>query len=545
MSLTTILGSLLWRAQEAEVQRRHWPIAGRMESLRRVNTVQQNSMAATSLPLELQQQVYSFLHSRSFHAARNVCRYWRFASLDAVTLSKQLAKLPILRPEEGMKGTPLDLQKAWAEAASKLMLGIRVSREQDDQVNDVMDRVGGPRIASARSRDGRRLVTVNGRNIAVYDTSPGLETPNLLLQRPLNDLKETAGSGPWLNLSRSNAYYELALSSSGKLLAVAQERIAQIYNLEADSTSWTVNQHLQHAAGHFVCGLNFEQDDHVLRVSMSGKGAVLYLGCPPGPPNGQLADMGHWRSDAGLRHHLLDSSLLTLPFDQSKVPAASAPRLGGLQLLRPLGESGYLFAAQRHGGGESSHYVLGHVRVFSPTLSPKSTPPGAKPATVKILVRLESFLSAWDYTLSSSSVSDPSAPAGMGKWENMPSAHEHHPSYSLAQDGKWLLLAERDKKAIRPVPLTGLFLYRVPDLQDLERSLVREGKRNDREKFLDSLERKGATTLEYKVPRLPICLSTVKGTVHSMELEQEGEGPVKLNVETQEMRRRWIAEEMC
>jgi hypothetical protein len=48
--------------------------------LHRVHSVKQTSMAATSLPLELQQQIFTFLDPRSFNAARSVCRYWHFAS---------------------------------------------------------------------------------------------------------------------------------------------------------------------------------------------------------------------------------------------------------------------------------------------------------------------------------------------------------------------------------------------------------------------------------------------------------------------------------
>ena len=102
----------------------------------------------------------------------------------------------------------------------------------------------------------------------------------LLLQRPLNDLKETVGSGPWLRVTPTS-YHELALSSDGKLLAVAQERTVQIYDLAAARDSFTLNQYVSNAAGHYICGLDFEQDNHVLRVRLSGKGSVLYLGAPP------------------------------------------------------------------------------------------------------------------------------------------------------------------------------------------------------------------------------------------------------------------------
>ena len=87
-----------------------------MSSLERVLTVHQASMGATRLPLELQQQIFSFLDTKSFYAARNACKWWRFASDDAVTLSRQLKKLPIHPPVEPWKCSSHELQCLFHEA---------------------------------------------------------------------------------------------------------------------------------------------------------------------------------------------------------------------------------------------------------------------------------------------------------------------------------------------------------------------------------------------------------------------------------------------
>ena len=74
--------------------------------------------------------------------------------------------------------------------------------------------------------------------------------------------------------------HELALSSDGRLPAVALERTIQIYDLSAEPNSVIVNEHISSTAGLCICDVDFEQNNHVLWVRLSGKGAVLYLGTP-------------------------------------------------------------------------------------------------------------------------------------------------------------------------------------------------------------------------------------------------------------------------
>ncbi|KAI7287516.1 hypothetical protein KC345_g536 [Hortaea werneckii] len=498
-------------------------------SLERVLTVHQSSMGSTRLPLELQQHVFSYLDAKSFWAARNVCKWWRFASVDAVTLARQLRKLPILPPADAGQLTPREMHDLFAEASYTLMLGMQVKRGADEEgTMSAPQRQGffaGPRVTATSS--GTRTVTINDRMIALFDTAG--DTPRLLTQRPLNDLKETVGNGPWLKVTPSS-YHELALSSDGNLLAIAQERTIQIYDLSAEPDSFTVNEYIPSAAGHYICGLDFEQNDHVLRVRLSGKGAVLYLGTPPLDPDSKSeqqqrkANIWHWKSKAGLRHVFLDSTLLSLQSQQPSGSGSTSPepdaRLSGIQLLRPF-EGGYLLGAQKHGRKGSSHYVLAHVQCSLPspstTTDPYPSPLTVEHTTITLLARLESFLSAWDYTLNSSSSSDPSSNgssnAGMGRWENMPSCHEHHPSYALSADMQLLVLAERDKKRIRPVQLSQLFVYRLPGEAELGGRLRGVWKEEDEEKEEGK---------KHVVARIPLCLSTIQGAVNELRLVEEG-----------------------
>lgn len=498
-----------------------------------MHSVKQTAIAATSLPLELQQQIFSCLDARSFYAARSVCRYWHFASQDSVTLEKQLRKLPILPQPNARQSSAGELLNLFNNASRTLMLGMQVKREPDSpgsmETPHQQGFQSGPRICS--TTNGSRTVTLNDRQIALYDTS---STPSKLLStRPINDLKETVGSGPWLKISPP-ANHDLALSSDGTLLAIAQERTIQIYDLLADPDSFTVNQYITSASGHYICGLDFEQNDHVLRVRLSGKGAVLYCGAPPADMKSDVkSNMDHWKSKNGLRHTLLDSHIISMPGEDST--SDQTARLSGLQLLKPF-QSGYLFAAQRHGGGNSSHYILGHIRT---SVLDNTKVLAAEPSSVTVLSRLESFLSAWDYTLHCLK----NARTGFGLWENMPSAHEHHPSFALAPKANLLILAENDKKRVRPLPLAQLYAYRVPTEAQMTETIAsklrqKEGKWASLASFLNRLEgdqgeRKRRISMkhddfeentakpDFKIGGVPICLGTVEGQLTDMRFEQD------------------------
>lgn len=508
-------------------------------------------MAATALPLELQQQVFSYLDTKSFYSARKVCRYWQYASTDAVPLAKQLRRLPILPPVDAAASNPAELQTLFEDAARSLMLGVTTDRAFDQPGSLTRaSKMGFPITPKVTAtRNGNKTVTLNGRTIALLDTS-GKE-PVCLAQRSLNDLKENVGNGPWLQC-KPNTYNELALSSDGNLLAIAQERTIQIYDLLAEPDSFTVNEYVSSATGHYICGLDFEQDDHMLRVRLSGKGTVLYLGTPASSEKqGQKATLEHWKSKAGLKHTFLDSSLLSIT-PASNDAADQVVRISGLQLLQPF-EGGYLFAAQRHGGGESSYYMLGHVKTSAPH---NTTALAVESANVTMLARLESFLSSWDFTLEALSE------GGIGLWENMPSAHEHHPRFAMSREGSFLALAERDKKRIRPAPLTQLFIYRIPSEEELRETLARKdaerkGKWATLASFLDKLddqkkeaERRPSSSpaqqpsTKYTVPRVPLCLSTLQGDIADLHFDRIDESTFSIRAGTVETTRTWLLQDL-
>lgn len=510
--------------------------------LERILTFSRNTMPAASLPLELQQEIFSYLDSRSFYAARKVCRWWYLASFDSVTLARQLQKLPIKPTVISRETEPRELHRLFNEASQKLLLGVRLN-EREDATDSLPCRSktrvhAGPKV-SAVSR-GNKTVTINDGHFALFDTTR--EPPEVLLQRPLRNMIAVARQIPWLQIAPA-ASPALALSSDGGLLAVAQERTIQIFELSTSAKDETMCRTIASAAGHYIKGMDFEQNDRVLRVQLSGKGVVLYFGTPT-PSNDAMepATTDFWSSRAGLRHLFLDSSLLQLS------AAAGAEqfqaRLAGLQLLRPFAD-GFLFAAQKHGGNESSHYLYGHVKCSRPT---EGLPIAAEPDSVMELARLESYLSAWDF------VKD-DGDDGMGRWDDMPSAHEHHPKFAISDDGGLLLLAEREKKHVRHVNWTQVFLYSVPSLLRVE-ELLRDGvirtqvrwKRlakflsESREAGAEAGETTGLVKPKPVVARLPISIGTLEGEakdVHFERHEAAGFGSYGIMVATEETRKSW------
>lgn len=519
-----------------------------MSSLERVASVRQTSIASTGLPLELQQQVFSYLDTATFYSARKVCKWWNFASTAPLSLARQLRRLPILPPVQAATSTQSELQKLYDEATHTLMVDVRTERAHDTAGRMTKASQLGfqinPRIVA--TSNGNRTARLYGRMIELYDTTGS--TPVLKYQRTLNDLKETIGNGPWLKC-QPNSHNELALSSDGSMLAISQERTIQIYDLRADADSFTINEYISSASGHYICGLEFEHNDHVLRVRLSGKGTVLYLGTPPSSEKQeQRATVEHWKSKAGLKHTFLDSALLTVANAPEEVEQPA--RFCGVQILQPF-EDGWLFAGQKQGGGESSLYVLGHVQMSTPH---NTNAMRVEPGSVTVLARLESFLSAWKYMLEAGSEED------MGLWENMPSAHEHHPRFAMDPKGNFIALAERDKKRIRPAPLTQLFVYRLPTKEQLYETLsqskpqpISQLPRVD--SFLDMLEGKVSQVTpeprtsepesqpKHTVARIPLCLTTLQGDVMDLKCQPINEQKCLISASTAETTMTWMLED--
>ena len=487
-----------------------------------MSTGSASSNMAALIPVELNQLVSSFLDSRSFYAARRVCRWWYYASLDKLALVQQLNQLPI-EPQLDARGVSLpDLQQIYAEAARTLMLGIRVARQEAAFVAPLANTKMGclTNVKPARPHNGCKMVAVNSQKVALLNTYFGrADTLSEYRLQPFNGYD----SEPWDKVIPTSCHY-LTVSANGRLLAVAQDRAIQIFSLVNGIRLIAENKNVATTTSHYIRGLEFVLDDHLLRVRLSEKGAVLYLGSPR-IMQSQADDniLGHWSGAGGLKHRMLESSLMTIAASptQSADPIAW---VSAIELLRPF-HDGYLFAAQRHGGNQSSYYILGHVKC---TPLQGSGPLIADAASGVELARLESFLSSCDYNL------EALQRIGMAGWNGMPSAHEHHPKVALSPDGSLIVVAEREKKLVRPSVFTKVFAYRLPSQSKLLNLLKQKrsgcsGEWATLSTFLDALEasRIGQSTKsqakeatsEHAVARIPLCLGSVEGDEPDIKLE--------------------------
>lgn len=435
-------------------------------------------MAAT-LPLELQQHIFQYLDPRSFHASRKVCRWWRYASQDSVTLASQLRQLPI-SPEVSAKTLGSErLQSLYGHAAHTLMLGMQVDSPKCDS-RSLEERVEKSKLAV--SKDMRRAATLEDREITWWN----IEKPQCeaIARRPLNDLRTAIGGGPWFKCAPTTVY-ELALSSDGNILAIALERTIQIYDLSAGEESWPVSSYIPSASGHYIAGLQFQHNNSLLRVQLSNKGAVVYLGTPQDEPQG----LQHWQGKGGLKHAFLDSSQAVLrPLSAIRVPES----LAGLQLLRPF-QNGWLFAAQKScAATQSACYCVGHVAA-SDIHGHVST--AEKNASV--LVELPSSMST-----------TPLPEIVHGFWRDLPSALVQHPHFSLSNDGSLLAMSENVGMAGFSGDFSRVFVFRLPTPERLAATLETVRVEHAEEKQ-DVVSDK----LSHAIQRLPLSIGTVNGKV--------------------------------
>jgi len=289
--------------------------------------------------------------------------------------------------------------------------------------------------------------------------------------------------------------HEMGLSSNGKYLAIALDRTIQIYDLEAGEDSWPVSAYIS-ASGHYIAGLQFEHNDSLLRVQLSNKGTVVYLGRPTDSVQG----LQHWQGKGGLKHAFLDSSRAKL------VPLSStgvSETLAGLQLLRQV-ENGWLFAAQKRcTTSGSASYCVG----FIGTSSVDRHAVTAERLAI-VLVELPSSISAL-----------PVPQLVHGSWQDLPSAHVQHPQFSLSADNGLLAMSENVCAKVHAGQFSRVFVFRLPTIQRMlstlesVRALVLSEPKPD-------IEMCAVTDLEtYNIHRLPLNVGCAEGKIMNFGFE--------------------------
>jgi len=387
------------------------------------------------------------------------------------------------------------------------MLGLQITPSENDH-KSLSQRLNAPKIAV--SSNGTRAATLNSRTITLHDmTQP--DTPTLT-SRPINDLHTAAGGGPWFKCAPTSVY-ELALSADGNLLAIALERTIQIYDLaDTSEDAWPVAAYIPSASGHYIAGLSFSHNDSLLRVELSNKATVVYLGTP----SEKQGDLAHWGSKSGLRHAFADSSKIT-----TLVPGE---RIVGLQLLREMGE-GYLFAAQRHApAGPPNSYVMGFLKVG---MVHNHLP--ATQARATLLVDL--------------AISHPRKQEleSIDTWNVLPSGREQHPRFASSGDGRLLVFSEA-KVTTEAVGSNNVFVYRVPGTETLKRAL-NETKKEQEQAATETATHETADEekkeTKHTVHRLPMHVGAIKGRVLAFDMLQTGAEACEVTITTEMGEKKW------
>ncbi|KAF2223015.1 hypothetical protein BDZ85DRAFT_262809 [Elsinoe ampelina] len=419
---------------------------------------------ASGLPCELVLLILSAADPFTYRSLSQSCTQWSYLARDPTVLQPHLAKLPLCpanvrRPGGGMVGEdPANLVDTWHKASAALMLNARLRSHSDTTA----DSPCGRETKIAYSPDLERHVTLNARMLTLYQSHQGAGGQGAVLgQALLNDVRSKSPHGPILRNAPS-CVFEIALARHSNLVAVALDRIVQVYDLDQPDAVPAAS-YLSSAAGHFITGISFEQDDDMLRIVLSNKGVVVYIGSTTRGHDGPLRrSLDYWKSPAGLGTTYLNSTKLILP---DRNPC----RLSNLYMLRTTSMDDIL-VVQMHSAAGPEGYVI----FRSPLLR------SDEPDRVRI-VHVVCYLPAYHQYQDRSHT----------LWSISPQAKEHsRPRYALSPDGQFLAIVEEGHSHLTPAKAENrLFLWRIPVLE------------TDKEDGKDI------------VARLPLFLGEMKGTV--------------------------------
>ncbi|KAF4549546.1 Hypothetical protein D9617_21g097670 [Elsinoe fawcettii] len=425
---------------------------------------------ATGLPAELDLLVLSALDPFAYQSLSRTCYGWRQASQDDLALKRQIASLPLNKIDGVDEIDRAELSPTWTSAADSLMLNARL--QAHDTTTTSM--AGGRETKVAYSPDLGRHVSLNARILTLYQDSSDEEHGRAILgQALLNDVRSKSRHGPVLRNAPS-CVFEIALAEHSNLVAVALDRIIQVYDLD-QPTDVPAASFIGAAAGHFITGINFEKDDSLLRITLSNKGVVLYLGSSEA--TNSSSELDYWKSSSGLDNVYLNSTKLVLP-------GQTGHRLACLQLLTET-PAGQFWTAQLHSNAGPLGYVVGRLPI-----SAAGTTDGLQAA--EIIAHLAS--------------THPHADRNNHFWATAPQNKEQSkPQYRLTHDGRFLVVIEEGKSHFTPAP-TGnrLFVWKMPS-------------------------RGGETDV---VARLPLYIGEVPGTVVSCSVTTESCQAMSITVQT-------------
>lgn len=443
---------------------------------------------ADRLPREIILLILANLDPFAYRSAGQVCRSWRNDTQDFLTLRQQLAKLPVVTPHWPSRIDPATLHSIWLQSVTDLMLNARLRTSSELRPHSLPAREN----KFAYSADLRRIISLNARILTLYsESSQHNGGRTILSQALLNDVRSKTRQGPILRNAPS-CVFEVAIASHSNLVAVALDRIVQIYDLDRPNET-PAAAFLGAAAGHFITGVSFESNDDMLRICLSNKGVVLYLGMPRTAYEMGPASLEHWKSEQGLMHVSLNSTQLS-------VAGRPNERLACMQLLYRESH-GWVAAAQTHSPMASVGYIL----AFVPDQIADSN------EQIRLMTVLSDLaMSHHDADMSSHFWSI----AAQGK-------EQVRPRYCLSLDRKLLAVVEEGSGHFTPAQSKNrTFAWRLPSDLTAESHAVSPSSSHP------------VIHNSTQVSRLPLYLGEADGIVLSMSIAQNGSAEHQITLDT-------------
>ncbi|KAL1997887.1 hypothetical protein VTN02DRAFT_506 [Thermoascus thermophilus] len=190
---------------------------------------------AASLPTEIIQSILLAADPDTFWAARLACRSWRQAASSAFALREALRKTPTPLPSADL--TEDDWNALYAQVAHANLLGRRSGIRKRVAERKRPKQCTYSTVFGA-SGDGARLAALHGSRVVLYNVDADTDELEFTLARSLHPLWSTMsrslveGRINWRSLGQHYSTYHLALSTRGRLVAVALGRSIHLYDLE-------------------------------------------------------------------------------------------------------------------------------------------------------------------------------------------------------------------------------------------------------------------------------------------------------------------------
>ncbi|OJJ49758.1 hypothetical protein ASPZODRAFT_128282 [Penicilliopsis zonata CBS 506.65] len=341
------------------------------------------------LPTEIIQSILLLTDGETYYSAQHVCSSWHQAAADAFLLRQIITETPFAVP--ALDALSEDEWNAFFAQTVRLNLLDKRKTIVKSVSRQVWPGDASPSTVYSLSSDREKLVSLKGSRATVYaysqhgDGSLQFEPVYTKMLFSLWTLSQCMSSG-----RSGGVQHRLALSTDGRLLAIAAWKTIHVYDLSeqgrcsfaqyslAGSQCSFLDELSQStysppAADAIIDSLEFTERDSLLRVVIredkNRSVRIQYLGRPDGQKcGGASTDLLYWKE--GIKHVYLDSTALAAAYSDETNSTFTfrgicllpeSFRFLDNQCVADRQRQGRYFLAALHHGPNSASYVLCHV----------------------------------------------------------------------------------------------------------------------------------------------------------------------------------------